>query len=69
MRGDAQVIARLNQALQEELKKINVRVVYFPYTRGTSSTLINEVLDMLRTNAASISLPERKSDVGQTPQA
>lgn len=57
------------ERLQEELKKINVRVVYFPYTRGTSSTLINEVLDMLRTNAASISLPERKSDVGQTPQA
>jgi glycerol-3-phosphate cytidylyltransferase len=26
----------------------NVRIVYFPYTKGTSSTLINEVLVKLR---------------------
>lgn len=27
-----------------ELKKNNVRIIYFPYTRGVSSTLINKIL-------------------------
>jgi glycerol-3-phosphate cytidylyltransferase len=30
--------------LEKEFKKINVKVVYFPYTKTTSSTLINEFL-------------------------
>ena len=34
--------------MEEELKNINCRVVYFPYTTGTSSTLINETLTKLR---------------------
>lgn len=33
---------------EEELNKINVSVIYFPYSRGTSSTLINETLAKLR---------------------
>ncbi|HML34230.1 adenylyltransferase/cytidyltransferase family protein [Sporomusa sphaeroides] len=33
---------------EEQFKKINVDIVYFPYTKGTSSTLINEVLLNLR---------------------
>lgn len=27
-----------------KFKEVNVRVIYFPYTKGTSSTLINEIL-------------------------
>lgn len=30
--------------LEEEFKALGVRVVYFPYTKGTSSTLINKIL-------------------------
>lgn len=30
--------------IEDKFKTVGVRVVYFPYTKGTSSTLINEVL-------------------------
>ena len=33
---------------EEELNKIGVKVIYFPYTKNTSSTLINETLQKLR---------------------
>ena len=31
-------------SIEKNLKDCNVRVVYFPHTKGTSSTLINEIL-------------------------
>ena len=34
--------------IESEFKEVGVEVVYFPYTVGTSSTLINETLEMLR---------------------
>jgi len=34
--------------LESQFKKIGVRIIYFPYTKGTSSTLINQVLQDLR---------------------
>lgn len=34
--------------IEDKLKKVNVRVVYFPYTKGISSSLLNEVLVSLR---------------------
>jgi glycerol-3-phosphate cytidylyltransferase len=36
------------QELEAKFKSVDVQVVYFPYTKGTSSTLINEVLQKLR---------------------
>ncbi len=36
------------QALDEQFKSVGVRIVYFPYTKGTSSSLLNEVLVKLR---------------------
>jgi len=30
--------------IEEQFKKVGVKVVYFPYTKGTSSTLINQIL-------------------------
>lgn len=33
---------------EQELQQENIRVVYFPYTKGISSTLINETLKNLR---------------------
>lgn len=36
------------QQFDKEFKEIGVRVVYFPYTKGTSSTLINQTLQRLR---------------------
>lgn len=30
--------------IEADMERVGVRVVYFPYTKGTSSTLINEVL-------------------------
>lgn len=36
------------EELEQKFKDAGVRVVYFPYTKGTSSTLINETLNQLR---------------------
>lgn len=36
------------QAYDEEFKKVGVKIIYFPYTTGTSSTLINKTLDDIR---------------------
>jgi glycerol-3-phosphate cytidylyltransferase len=36
------------QVLEEQFNEVGVRVVYFPYTKGTSSTLISDVLKRLR---------------------
>jgi len=36
------------QELDEKFKAVGVKIVYFPYTKGTSSTLINETLKNLR---------------------
>lgn len=38
------------QALEKEFAERDVKIVYFPYTEGTSSTLINEVLENLRSS-------------------
>lgn len=34
--------------IEEELKEKGVKIIYFPYSKGTSSTLINETLKKLR---------------------
>ena len=34
--------------IEAELAQVGAKVVYFPYTKGTSSTLINETLHQLR---------------------
>ena len=34
--------------MEEKFSKVGVRVVYFPYTKGTSSTLLNNTLLKLR---------------------
>tara|TARA_B110001452_G_scaffold105585_1_gene87524 strand:- start:1560 stop:1976 length:417 start_codon:yes stop_codon:yes gene_type:complete len=36
------------EELESQLKEKGVDIRYFPYTKGTSSTLINEVLNKLR---------------------
>ena len=36
------------EEIEAKFKKVGVRIVYFPYTKGTSSTLINETLTNLR---------------------
>ncbi|MEO9893556.1 adenylyltransferase/cytidyltransferase family protein [Aurantibacter sp.] len=36
------------QELDEKFKEVGVKIIYFPYTKGTSSTLINETLKRLR---------------------
>ena len=37
-------------AYEKEFHKLNVEIVYFPYTKGTSSTLVNDVLVNIRNN-------------------
>lgn len=34
--------------IEAEMKSVGVELIYFPYTKGTSSTLINQVLIKLR---------------------
>ena len=36
------------KALEQKFKKVGVRIIYFPYTKGTSSTLLNETLKKMR---------------------
>lgn len=36
------------KVLDEMFKKVGVKIIYFPYTQGTSSTMINETLKDLR---------------------
>ena len=33
---------------EEQFKELGVEIIYFPYTKGTSSTLLNEVLIKIR---------------------
>lgn len=33
---------------EKEFNSVNVKIIYFPYTKGTSSSLINETLNNLR---------------------
>lgn len=35
---------------EKQLAEVGVKIIYFPYTKGTSSTLINETLIKLRNN-------------------
>lgn len=39
--------------LEQDFSKVGVKIIYFPYTKGTSSTLINSVLEKLRESEAS----------------
>ena len=34
--------------IESDFEKIGVKIIYFPYTKGTSSTLINQTLKNLR---------------------
>ncbi len=34
--------------MEDKFKDVGVRVVYFPYTKGTSSTILNETLNKIR---------------------
>lgn len=34
--------------LDQQFKEVGVKIIYFPYTKGVSSTLINETLEKLR---------------------
>ncbi|MBT5399392.1 adenylyltransferase/cytidyltransferase family protein [bacterium] len=34
--------------IEEQFKDVNVKVVYFPYTKSTSSTMLNNALNSLR---------------------
>ena len=36
------------KAYEGQFKAVGVKAIYFPYTKGTSSTLINETLEHLR---------------------
>lgn len=36
------------EAFESKFKEVGVRIVYFPYTKGTSSTLLNNTLIKLR---------------------
>lgn len=36
------------EQLEDEFRNVGVKIIYFPYTKGTSSTLINETLLKIR---------------------
>lgn len=49
------------EGLEAQLAEVGVRIVYFPYTKGTSSTLINEVLQEKRAAVG----PDVRPETGQ----
>ena len=36
---------------ENQFDNVGVRIIYFPYTKGTSSTIINETLEKLRSSS------------------
>ncbi len=46
--GDDWKGSKLFNELEKEFKKRNVDIVYFPYTKGTSSTALRETLEKFR---------------------
>ena len=46
--GDDWYQSEFWQLLEEKFHQVGVKVIYFPYTKGTSSTLINQTLNSLR---------------------
>lgn len=38
------------EEIEDKFKDVGVRVIYFPYTKGVSSTLLNDVLSKLRSS-------------------
>ena len=46
--GDDWYLTKKWKIQEQKLKKINCKVIYFPYTKGTSSSLINKTLRKLR---------------------
>jgi glycerol-3-phosphate cytidylyltransferase len=36
------------QIMEEKLKAVNVRIIYFPYTKGTSSTILRDIITKTR---------------------
>lgn len=36
------------KSLEQKFKNVGVRIIYFPYTKGTSSTLLNDTLKKMR---------------------
>lgn len=46
--GDDWYASEKWEELEKQFKEVGVRIVFFPYTKGTSSTLLNETLKKLR---------------------
>ena len=46
--GDDWFVNNKREELEKQFKEVGVRIVYLPYTKGTSSTLINQTLEKLR---------------------
>ncbi|MBD3164439.1 adenylyltransferase/cytidyltransferase family protein [Candidatus Woesearchaeota archaeon] len=36
------------QKIEEKFKEVGVKIIYFPYTKGISSTILNEMIDKER---------------------
>lgn len=49
------------EQIESEFNDVGVRIVYFPYTKGTSSTLINEILVQQRDAMANEARGESES--------
>lgn len=46
------------QAYEKEFQAAGIKIIYFPYTKGISSTLINNALAQVRDNHATAITPE-----------
>ena len=48
------------QAMEKKFNEVGVRVIYFPYTKGTSSTIIRQALRTLRSDDFKIEVIDKK---------
>lgn len=46
--GDDWYASEKWQELENQFQEVGVRIIYFPYTKGTSSTVLNETLKKIR---------------------
>lgn len=46
-------------SFQKELEAENIKVVYFPYTKGISSTILNKTLEEARNNQTDTNLSNK----------
>lgn len=61
--GDDWKNTPLYDKIEDDFKKLGVDLIYFPYTKGTSSTKLTEVLEKITNNEVAVAQCEGRASV------